>query len=422
MQLNKVIFIIIALFGFVQSNLIFKDVASFCDQNGMRYLTITSYENKNSGDKILKMFEATKTLNIRTRFVSPVNIESSMTFHLDDFLGISRGPKFTIEYDLALKSIQSRKIKKSLLLIPSIVNETLLIENLQELKGNAFFYVALQGSTKTKFKQVISLADTQKTIVTDIELDQYGFIKERYNLQGINIISYSLPWPPFLNLEDCNDLGQACKSSGFYADYLNALGSMMNFTWDSYIDLEGNWGTTPADGIYNKSGAWSGVLGAIVNEKYHMTLNQWIWNSERKPILDFVSTIPDYHCLAMTPNPPEIDIGLFIRPFKNEAWAGVILIVATSFLVVAIPYTYLTTFYENTDGYRISSTSVWIFFLIVNAYYGGAMTMFFTTETSIPFETVEDVLRAYPDYNLMMQAGSEIVFYEKSKHASFIKS
>ena len=101
MQLNKVIFIIFSLFGFVQSNLIFKDVANFCDQNGMRYLTITSYENKNSGDKILKMFEATKTLNIRSRFVSPVNIESSMTFHLDDFLVISRGPKFTIEFDLA---------------------------------------------------------------------------------------------------------------------------------------------------------------------------------------------------------------------------------------------------------------------------------------------------------------------------------
>ena len=41
----------------------------------------------------------------------------------------------------------------------------------------------------------------------------------------------------------------------------------------------------------------------------------------------------------------------------------------------------------------------WYFFNLLNAYYGGAMTMFFTSEATLPFETMKDVIGAYPGMN-----------------------
>ena len=86
-----------------------------------------------------------------------------------------------------------------------------------------------------------------------------------------------------------------------------------------------------------------------------------------------------------------------------------------------VPYAYLS-YYEHTDGYMISSTSVWFFFLLVNAYYGGALTMFFTSEIGIPFNTIHDVMRAYPDHKLMMMDGNQVLFVYKALAVRFILS
>ena len=36
--------------------------------------------------------------------------------------------------------------------------------------------------------------------------------------------------------------------------------------------------------------------------------------------------------------------------------------------------------------------------------------MFFTTESEIPFKSLKDVIRAYPDWKLMMKSGTDIYF------------
>ena len=56
----------------------------------------------------------------------------------------------------------------------------------------------------------------------------------------------------------------------------------------------------------------------------------------------------------------------------------------------------------------------WYFFNLLNAYYGGAMTMFFTSEATLPFETMREVIKAYPSWKLMMQSGNEITFISKA--------
>ena len=52
----------------------------------------------------------------------------------------------------------------------------------------------------------------------------------------------------------------------------------------------------------------------------------------------------------------------------------------------------------------------WSFFVLINAYYGGALTMFFASEVGLPFETMRDVLKAVPTWTLLHLSGSEAHF------------
>ncbi len=53
--------------------------------------------------------------------------------------------------------------------------------------------------------------------------------------------------------------------------------------------------------------------------------------------------------------------------------------------------------YEYHESHQIASTTGWIFFTLLNAYYGGALTMFFTSEVALPFDNVREVT----DYALL---------------------
>ena len=54
-----------------------------------------------------------------------------------------------------------------------------------------------------------------------------------------------------------------------------------------------------------------------------MSLNSWKWNIERNSILDFVPVLRDKEILMLIPLPPEVDPGLFFRPFTDELWRGI---------------------------------------------------------------------------------------------------
>ena len=49
-----------------------------------------------------------------------------------------------------------------------------------------------------------------------------------------------------------------------------------------------------------------------------------------------------------------------------------------------------------------------------------ALTMFFTSELGIPFNTIQDVMKAYPDYKLMMMTGNEVNFVYKALSVSLL--
>ena len=91
-------------------------------------------------------------------------------------------------------------------------------------------------------------------------------------LQGMKIMSNTLPWPPFFEINNCDSNGRNCETRGFLADYMNALGQIMNFTWESHKPPDDNWGVEPLSGPFNLSGIWGGAMGSVVNGEYHISL------------------------------------------------------------------------------------------------------------------------------------------------------
>ena len=147
-----------------------------------------------------------------------------------------------------------------------------------------------------------------------------------------------------------------------------------------------------------------------------MSISSWFWSLERNSLMDFVSVGGNgFYVLALTPQAAELDFGLFIRPFQEEAWYWVLgLSTFIIIIIMVVPYLFLS-YYTHTKGFRLASVFSWIFFLLINAFYGGALTMFFIGEITLPFNSIEDVMMSYPDWNLKFKDGNDFFFKVKAK-------
>ena len=84
------------------------------------------------------------------------------------------------------------------------------------------------------------------------------------------------------------------------------------------------------------------------------SLSTWIWLIERNDLVDFVPNGYDRILLALTPQRPNIDFGLFIRPFTVQAWRGIGITFAIIITCIILPYMTLRGLhYSNTDRYVI---------------------------------------------------------------------
>ncbi len=84
------------------------------------------------------------------------------------------------------------------------------------------------------------------------------------------------------------------------------------------------------------------------------------------------------------------------------------------FLLLLIPNAILEA-YERSDAYLATATAGWFFFTLINAYYSGALTMFFANEMTLPFTQMSDVIEAYPTYILMILAGNEALYTNEAE-------
>lgn len=94
---------------------------------------------------------------------------------------------------------------------------------------------------------------------------------------------------------------------------------------------------------------------------------------------------------------------------RDEVWKGIGYLILFGTFMLVVPYMFING-YDNMTSSKISITSLWFFFVLVNAYYGGALTMFFVSEITLPFKTIRDVLQVFPSWNLVYLDGNDNYF------------
>ena len=96
----------------------------------------------------------------------------------------------------------------------------------------------------------------------------------------------------------------------------------MEFTFKNYLLILPESGTRNPDifsknshcsGPYNSSGEWGGVMGNVVNSKYQLSVNSWMYILERFKVLDYATILDSKMAMFLFPDESQNDLKFFIR-------------------------------------------------------------------------------------------------------------
>ena len=377
---------------------VFEQVYRFLNDNGHRYVDI--FYNSSS----------TKWLGFRPKDISfatiPLRKVNMIAMH-GTFFGVFIMDSRNDDYEAYLKMIVNRKVRKSLLVIMNLgegENMKELLQYLHKMETPSHFYVAnlAQGSDVKMWHQMFSLASGAIFDALTFE-DNSLKVLESINLQGLDVTSTSLTWEPLYTIDDCNDVGLECATTyGLLQDYMDIFSNEFNFTFISQKNLDNDWGMVPKE-----NGTYGGVIGDVYSKKYDLTISTWQWFLERDSIADFVPVNKNREVLAKKSGRSATDFGLYMRVFTYDSWIS-ILILALAISVCLLIVKSWAGRYKR--GRSLLVFILLIFFVVIRAFYGGALTKFFTVSVQEPFESKKDVLEAYPQYNLMIRDGYQNMY------------
>ena len=334
------------------------------------------------------------------------------TGRLDAFQIFNFNPEID-SLEAFMRVIERRKIKMTLLLLQEVwlpQERDEMIRHLADFQIKTIFYVAAPSENygKLSWYQIMSL--NSGGIIDSLTFAPNSYlVQEQFNLHGLNITSTTATWAPFYTIEGCNEEGHECDNSyGYLKDVMDTFSARFNFTLISHKNMESDWGMIPKSGPFSINGTWGGIMGDVINKKYDMSISSWKWNMERHPLGQFVPVAKTRRMSVMKAS-KSTDFELFTRVFTDDSW------VAISFMVGSILLCLLTVrlmkLEQHSNGEKVMAFTIWMFFVLVQAFYAGALTMFFTSTTTLPFETERDVIQAYPDWKIWIRSGSEHNIY-----------
>ena len=366
------------------------------EKNGWKNVTISIFGNKTGGDLELLAIRTAKAMAAKTFCVAVTYEEPSqysynliLTYKWEDLKG-------------AVILDEWRGVTTVIWLLGETVeSEAEFEDRLQRhfnKKANTLIYAFTQ--VNSKFYLILNTPRFTRIVVNEVSLNESLRIhRNRLDLKGQLVTSSNLPFFPYI------DFDAEGGSFGLLADVLNIAANEFNFTVANEIQAEGEWGLLPL-----KNGTYVGILGDLYYDKYDASLSAWKWTYGRYDIMDFTQVYTDSIILALTPRSKKLDLSLFIRPFVRQAWFMIALTGVFFAFALGVPYLVLKGF-ENSDTNQVISTAGWVFFLLVNAFYGGALTMFFSSSAALPFHTIRGAMQAYPNWILQFLAGNDIYFY-----------
>ena len=380
---------------------ILGEAFKFMRGNGLKYVTVKVKEPLSH----LQL----NAIRMASQHSLYVRVDSGQSYQFDrsrdSFILIARDLTDETVITEYVTFISETKIMRLLLLTLGDVDFGLVEKTMDKLNRNMMFYWFHE-----EMKEVfIKIKNTDRVVRNKIKTDSWRAVQE-YDLQGLLIWSISLNWLPDNAAYDCNtNLGDCKNQIGILPPIADTVSRQVNLTWKTQLDPNGDWGLQPKSGPNDLTGNWSGVLGSVVIGKYPVSFVQWRANLPRWRILDFLFTYAERPVLAVTPQNPDFDLGLFIRPFRNESWYCCLGIAVLVVVLLMVPFIWNSD-YDRSESYMITQTSGFYFFVLFNAFYGGALTMFFTAAIDLPFVTTRDVMQAYPDWKLLMKKGFDTYF------------
>ena len=135
-------------------------------------------------------------------------------------------------------------------------------------------------------------------------------------------------------------------------------------------------------------------------------------------MFDFIPIVSDKMVLASMSDPDMYlggDEWLLVRPFRKETWLMVL--ITTTLTIAAIKFISFQRKFIKNEGFRFSKNArnivyltVSFFFVIILAYYEGALIMFFSSDKDEIFNDIKDAMNLYPRRKLMMREGYDIYY------------
>ena len=316
-----------------------------------------------------------------------------------------------------LPHLANGKLQQSILFVVGQIENVAafkkeLLDEVRRVDNAFYFYLVLESQGRIYWHHVISIQHMRYPIIKEVTITADYLMKEDYNLQGMTIRSVDMTWAPYL-IMDCDKNNMNCKTSGYCSDLMNILKAKLNFTWIPMWEPTNLWGTIADSGPNNVSGTHTGVFGSVrKGADYQMSVSTWQMYEGRTTIFDFVHVLDDTRILVVKAEKPAFDYGLFTRPFLLGPWLIIALFCMTLLIILVI-----LKKNDNNGSLEIGKKSFitvgWFFLLLVNAHYSGTLTMFFTGSISLPFDSIKDVMQAYPEWTLKHIVADESFFPKK---------
>ena len=140
-----------------------------------------------------------------------------------------------------------------------------------------------------------------------------------------------------------------------------------------------------------------GAIGDVALKKYDFSLSNWSLRLHRLPVVDIAVMLQKYYGLFLLSKPSqESDLGFFTRPFRSEVWVMILIVSCLTASILLV----LKKCRRFSNTKRCFVFTSWIVFVLINAYYGSALTMFSINHRSLPFSNTQEALR-YPEWKMI---------------------
>ena len=379
-------------------------VASFLHDNGFRFITLNGLFTWHHDQKL---FDA-----LRKHVYIRAHAETSRTACSDIDVQVFVVRSLHEISSKMLEQVSKNNVQRTLILSQTSLNaiENLeLRQKLQSMNCNSLFYLATMNKDTVLWHQLFTMKGGYS--LTNLAFHSGShLISEQYDLNGLTIHSISGSWAPYMIIDKCDEQGKHCNfNSGYLVDFMNIMAEKFNFSYESVKEPNGDWGTVPKSGPLNLSGEWGGVMGNVVNGRFDMSMSPWLMGIERHELLQFALVIKSRPILVWEPRYPEVDFGLFIRPITYDSWMLILLLMFVVLSFMGLTSIFLPSL-NDSEGRKLVMTTMYYFFVLINAFYGGALTMFFTSTITLPFETLRDVMKSNPEWKLLFMKGQEAFF------------